>query len=161
MKRILNGLFFVIKWILLLSSFAITFYIILSMYDRVNKSLMEATSLFIPYVLILVLFMINIILKQKSVSKNLFYNLTCCLVFATIIVVGVRAITDKNMVLNQIMGYGINFSYFNDFLAFMKVLLYGLSIGNIFFMIHEKEEPSVDKLVKKINTRRDDDIEVL
>ena len=111
MKRILNGLFFVIKWILLLSSFAITFYIILSMYDRVNKSLMEATSLFIPYVLILVLFMINIIFKQKSVSKNLFYNLTCCLVFSCICFVSFRALLDQNMVLNEIMGYNINFSY--------------------------------------------------
>ncbi|MCI8346351.1 MAG: hypothetical protein HFJ12_00190 [Bacilli bacterium] len=163
MKKILNGLFFILKWILLLSSFAITFYIILSMYDRVNKNLLESASLFIPYILILILFMVNIILKQKSVSKNLFYNLTCCLVFTTIIVVGIRAIIDKNMVLNQIMGYGINFSYFNDFLSFMKVLLYGLSIGNIFFMIHEKEDHSESTLVKKvtINSNSDSNIEVL
>lgn len=165
MKRILNGLFFVLKWILLLSSFAITFYIILSMYDRVNKSLIESIDLFIPYVLILILFMINIFLKQDSVSKNIFYNLTCCLVFTTTLVVGARAIYDKNMVLNEIMGYGINFSYFNDFLAFMKVLLYGLSIGNIFFMVHEKEkkeEPKTKKLAQKIDTSNNDsNIEVL
>ncbi len=163
MKKILNGLFFILKWILLLSSFAVTFYIVLSMYDRVNKNLMESISLFIPYVLILILFMINIIFKQKSVSKNLFYNLTCCLVFATIIVVGIRSIMDKNMILNKIMGYGINFSYFNDFLAFMKILLYGLSVGNIFFMIHEKEDHPESTLVKKIkiNSDNDSNIEVL
>lgn len=163
MKKILNGLFFALKWILLLSSFAITFYIILSMYDRVNKSLIESVSLFIPYVLILILFMINVVLKQKSVSQNLFYNITCCLVFATIVVVGIRAIIDKNMVLNQIMGYGINFCYFNDFLIFMKVLLYGLAIGNIFFMIHEKEDHSENTLVKKINSDHDNNsnIEIL
>ena len=41
------------------------------------------------------------------------------------------------------MGYNINFSYFNDFISFMKIMLYGLSLANIFFMIHEKEEKPI------------------
>lgn len=163
MKKILNGLFLILKWILLLAAFAFTFYIILSMYDRVEKSIFESVDLFIPYVIILVLFMLNIFLKQKQVSGNIFYNLTCCLSFLTIIIVGLRTIFDKNMILNEIMGYDMNFSYFNDFLAFLKVLLYGLSLANIFFMFQEKKKTQEKPIAKKIDTHsfNEEKIEVL
>ena len=82
-------------------------------------------------------------MNQKSVNSNIFYNLTCCLVFCCILVAGLRSVLDKNMLLNSIMGYNINFSYFSDFIAFMKIMLYGLSLANIFFMIHEKEEKPI------------------
>ena len=42
MKKILNGLFLGIKWILFIASFSLTFYIVLSMYDIVNKSMIES-----------------------------------------------------------------------------------------------------------------------
>lgn len=158
MKKILNGLFLGIKWILFIASFSLTFYIVLSMYDRVNKSMIESIDLFIPYLLVLVIFSINIIARQKSVNQNIFYNLTCCIAFSVIVVVCIRAIYDKNMVLNEIMGYEINFSYFNDFLVFMKVLMYGMFLGNIFFMVHSNDKDAfpIEKekrpLVQKIDT---------
>lgn len=163
MKKIFNGLFLVLKWILLLASFAFTFYIILSMYDRLEKSIIESIDLFIPYILILILFMINIFLRQKQVSGNIFYNLTCCLAFFTIVVVGLRTIFDKNMILNEIMGYEMNFSYFNDFIAFMKVLLYGVSLANIFFMFRIKEKEVNKPIAKKVETNYnyEENIEVL
>jgi len=83
----------------------------------------------------MIIFFINIIFRQKSVNSNLFYNLTCCLVFSTTIVVGIRAICDTNMILNRVMGYNINFIYFSDYIAFMKILVYGLCISNILFMV--------------------------
>ena len=147
MKEILNGILKFFKWVLFIISFATTFYIILSMYDRLNKNIIEAIDIFIPFIILLILFFINLVAKQNSVSKNLFYNLTSVIVFLTILIVDVRTIFDKNMVLNEIMGYDINFSYFSDFLSFMKVLLYGLSIANIFFMFQVKKE-------KKINTNQ-------
>ena len=140
MKKILNGIFMFLKFILLILGFGLSFFIVLSMYKRVDKNLVESIPIFTPYIIILLIFFINIIFGQKSVNRNLFYNLTCCLVFSCIVIVCLRAILDKNMLLNSIMGYNINFSYFNDFIPFMKIMLYGLSLANIFFMIHEKEE---------------------
>ena len=124
MREILNGILKFFKWVLFIISFATTFYIILSMYDRLDKNIIESVDIFIPFIILLILFFINLVAKQNSVSKNLFYNLTSVIVFLTILIVDVRTIFDKNMVLNEIMGYGINFSYFSDFLSFMKVLLY-------------------------------------
>ncbi len=143
MKKILNGIFMFLKFILLILGFGLSFFIVLSMYKRVDKNLVESIPIFIPYIIILLIFFINIIFGQKSVNRNLFYNLTCCLVFSCIVIVCLRAILDKNMLLNSIMGYNINFSYFNDFISFMKIMLYGLSLANIFFMIHEKEEKPI------------------
>lgn len=143
MKKILNGIFMFLKFILLILGFGLSFFIVLSMYKRVDKNLVESIPIFTPYIIILLIFFINIIFGQKSVNRNLFYNLTCCLVFSCIVIVCLRAILDKNMLLNSIMGYNINFSYFNDFISFMKIMLYGLSLANIFFMIHEKEEKPI------------------
>lgn len=143
MKKILNGTFMFLKFILLILGFGLSFFIVLSMYKRVDKNLVESIPIFTPYIIILLIFFINIIFGQKSVNRNLFYNLTCCLVFSCIVIVCLRAILDKNMLLNSIMGYNINFSYFNDFISFMKITLYGLSLANIFFMIHEKEEKPI------------------
>ena len=140
MKKILNGLFLVLKFILLIISFGISLYIVLSMYHRINKDIINAVPIFIPFVLVLLLFFINITAHQKQINNNIFYNLTCCLVFSCIILVSLRAILDKNMLLNEIMGYGINFSYFNDFIPFIKILLYGLGGANICFMFHEESE---------------------
>ena len=104
---------------------------------------------FIPFLVLLVLFIINMILKQVGVSKNLFYNLTCCLVFTTIILVGCRAILDTNMVLNAKYGYGIDFNFFDNFLSYIKIMLYGLIIADILFMFREKEKLVEEKSKKK------------
>lgn len=153
MKKILNGMFFILKLLLLLLSIGITLYIVLSMYRRINKSIISSINIFIPYLLILILFMINIIFKQQNINKNLFYNLTSCLVFFVTILVGLRAIFDKNLLLNNIMGYNIDFMYFSDYIAFMKIMLHGLIISNVFFMLGNKNIKKEG--IKKI------DIEVL
>lgn len=140
MKKIINTMLLGLRYILYLGAFAISFYIVLSMYNRLGKNMMESINIFIPYAILLIIFFINIIFRQKSVNNNLFYNLTCCLVFATTILVGIRAICDTNMILNKVMGYNINFIYFSDYISFMKLLIYGLCISNILFMICIKEK---------------------
>lgn len=142
MKKILNIMFDILKYVLLLGAFAITLFIIVRMNARLNKSFSSVISEFIPFLLIFILYVINIIFKQDSVNDNIFYNLTSCIVFATIIVVGYRAFADKNMVLNEKYGYGVDFNYFNTFIAYMKIMLYGLSVSNVLFMIHPKEKTS-------------------
>lgn len=134
MKKIINNFLMVLKFLLLLVSFGLSFYIVLSMYSRVDKGIMEAIPIFLPYIFLLIVFSINISLKQKLVNNNLFYNLTCCLVFLCICFVSIRALLDQNMVLNEIMGYNINFSYYADFIVFMKMMMYGLFISNIIFI---------------------------
>lgn len=154
MKQMFNGIFSFLKWILFIISFGITFYIILSMYNRLNKSMIESIDIFIPFIILLILYFINLIFNQSNITKNVFYNLTSVLVFLTITLVGVRSICDKNMILNKVMGYGINFFYFSNFVSFMKILLYGLSISNIFFMIQKSkkvENNPIKPIAKKIS----------
>ena len=139
MKKIMNILFYVLKFLLLLGAFGLTLMIIVQMNTRLNKSFTTTIQLFIPFLFILILFVANMVLKQKSVTQNIFYNITCCLVFAVIICVCYRALYDKNMVLNAKYGYDIDFNYFNNFLSYMKIMVYGLCIGNVFFMFHLKE----------------------
>lgn len=130
MKRIFNGLFYGLKFLLLIGAFGLTLFILIRMNLRLEKDIMSILPQFIPFLVLLVLFIINMILKQVGVSKNLFYNLTCCLVFTTIILVGCRAILDTNMVLNAKYGYGIDFNFFDNFLSYIKIMLYGLIIAD-------------------------------
>ena len=151
MKKIFNILFYVLKFILLIAAFGLTLFIIIRMDIRLEKSVMSSFESFIPFIVIFILFMVNVIFRQVGVTKNLFYNLTCCLVLSTIVLVSLRAVLDTNMVLNGKYGYGIDFNFFDNFLAYINIMLYGLSIANIFFMFREKDvkEKKVEKKVDK------------
>ena len=162
MKKVLNNFFYLLKYILFFISLGLTFYIILGMYSRIEKNYFNCINIFIPYLLILVIFCINFIRNQKVVINNIFYNITCVLVFSIIVLVSLRALFDRNMILNQIMGYNINFSYFSDFLVFMKIMLYGLFFGNIFLLISDLPIKEDTKDNVKDNIFEDDsNIEVL
>ena len=145
MQRILNGIFHIFKFILLIAAFAITLMIIIQMNYRLNKVFDTTISVFIPYVVLFILFCIDIIFRRKGVNKNIFYNITCCLVFATILVAGYRSYMDKNMVLNQKYGQGIDFNYFNNFISYMKLMLYGLSLANIFLIFQSNKEEEIEE----------------
>lgn len=149
MKKIFNILFYVLKFILLIAAFGLTLFILIRMNIRLDKSITDSLSNFIPFIILFILFIVNMILKQSSVTKNVFYNLTCCLVLGTIVLVSLRSILDTNMVLNGKYGYGIDFNFFDNFLAYINIMLYGLSIANIFFMFREKEDIKVEKTHKK------------
>lgn len=147
MVKILNNFFSVLKFILLILSFGCSFFIVLSMYSRVGKSMSSSISIFLPFVLLLVFYTINFSCHQKSVTKNVFYNFTSCLVFFVICFVCYRSLFDQGMILNELMGYGINFSYYGDFIPFMQILIYGLCAANFFLILGGKEEQeSLDKV---------------
>lgn len=135
MKKILNTFFYIMKHLLLIIAFVSTLYIIVYMYQRLNKSLTDSVRVFVPYAVLFILFCVNLIARQKEVTKNIFYNICCCLVLATICYCGYRAIFDQNMLMNDKMGYGINFNYYSDFISPLKIMLYGLSIANVFLMV--------------------------
>ena len=146
MKKIFNYMFYGLKFLFLIGAFGLTLFIMIRMNVRLEKSMVSILPVFIPFVLLLVVFIINMIFKQKGVSDNLFYNITCCLVFATIIFVCYRAMFDTNMVLNEKYGYDVDFNFFDNFVAYINIMLYGLFIANIFFMFKERENEKPKKV---------------
>ena len=129
--------------------FALTLYIILNMYNRLDKNLIQSVGNFIPFILLLILFCINFVYKQKVVNECTFYNVTCCLVLTMLLFAIYRTFNDKNMILNIRLGYNINFNYFSDIIAPMKFMLYGLSVSNILLMLTElKVLNNVNKIKK-------------
>lgn len=143
MTSIINKIFGILKYILLIIAFVLTLYIIIYMYHRLNKSLIKSYKIFIPFIMIFILFCTNFLFNKKKVQKNLFYNITCCLVFSLIIFVDYRTIFDTYMLANTKLGYNINFNYFNDFLIPLKIMLYGLSIINVLLMINFKSKKNL------------------
>ena len=77
----------------------------------------------------------NLIKTTDYIQKEFKSNSGYYFPFVVINFVCYRAIFDKQMILNEIMGYGINFSYFEDFMPFMQILIYGLIISNISFLV--------------------------
>ena len=140
MVRVFNKIFYVLKFLLLIVAFVFSLYITIYMYHRLDKSLMSSYTIFLPYVLIFIIYCINVIKGQKKVNNSLFYNLTSCLVFALIIFVDYRAIYDTFMIAHSRLGYNINFNYFNDFIIPMKIMLYGLIVTNILLMVNFKNK---------------------
>ena len=135
MVKILNKILCFLKIIMLLACFVFTFYIIINMYRRLSKDLLTSIGNFIPFFVLFILFSINFIFKQDSVNNNLCYNLVCCLTFGMLGFCIFRALTDKNMIILLRQGYEINFNYFADVIAPMKIMIYGLSLSNILLMI--------------------------
>ena len=76
MIKILNTILSYLKVLLLLVTFVFSFFIIINMYQRLEKNMINAIFNFIPFILLFILFAINIIFKQKSVNNCLFYNVT-------------------------------------------------------------------------------------
>ena len=89
---------------------------------------------FIPFVLLFILFAINLMFKQKKVIECTFYNITCCLVFIMILFSVYRTFFDRNMVAMIRLGYDINFNYFADMIAPIKAMLYILCLSNVLFI---------------------------
>ena len=152
MIRLINKLMYILKLLLLLVSFGFTFYIIIFMYQRLDKSLLQAIPVFLPYLLLFILFAVNLIFDQTVVKNNFFYNFTCCLVFVLFIYVGYRAIADNYMVAKIRLGYNINFNYYSDMISPLQVMLYALSGANIFLMF-TKEKKRVRRVEEAIAPR--------
>ena len=135
MKKLVNALCSFLKYILLVAAFGVTLFVILRMNARLDKNILDSVNVFIPYCVLVVLFIINIALNRRAVTKNIFFNITAVVIFATIIIIGLRSIFDRSMLFNSIQGMDTNFVYFDDNLAFMKIMLYGLAVIDVIFML--------------------------
>ena len=150
MSKIINGFLNVLKMFMLLACFVLTFFIVIKMYQRLEKDLFDSIFNFIPFVLLFILFCVNFIFKQKQVTQNTFYNIVCILVFSMLGFCIFRTFCDKNMIVLVRMGYNINFNYFADIIAPMRILLYSLSAANILLMLTGMDlEAIFSKDVKK------------
>lgn len=152
MTKILNKLIYILKNILLPLTFIATIYITVFMFKRLEKdifgaNLFEFLKVIIPFIILLILILVNSFLNIKTVKDNIFYNLTSFIVLITISIFCYRALLDQNMFLWHKYGYNINFNYFSDQIASIQVMLYGLSLANILLII--KDKLSVDKKVNK------------
>ena len=152
MTKILNKLIYILKNILLPLTFIATIYITVFMFNRLEKdifgaNLFEFLKVVIPFIILLILILVNSFLNIKAVKDNIFYNITSFIVLITISIFCYRALLDQNMFLWHKYGYNINFNYFSDQIASIQVMLYGLSLANILLII--KDKLSVDKKVNK------------
>ena len=159
MTKILNKLFRILHIIMLPILLVATIYIVMFMFQRLEKEIFGANfteflGVIFPYLLLIILNIINMFLKQNNVKDNLFYNTTAFLVMIVITVFCLRALFDQNMFLWHKYGYNMNFNYFSDQIAPMKVMLYGLSIANVVLMIdgYIKSENKSEKNLKAKKT---------
>ena len=143
MLKILNKILYILKNILLPITFVFTIYIIVFMFKRLDKELfganfLEFLEIIIPFIILLILYLINSFLNIKTVKDSFFYNLVSFLVVITIFVFCYRAFFDNTMYLWYKYEYNINFNYFTDQIPPIKVMLYGLSLSNILLIIQNK-----------------------
>lgn len=149
MIKIFNKLFCIIKIIMLCLCFMITLYVLFYMYHNLGKnpfgnSFFEFFGTLFPFVLLLILFTINFSLKQKYITNNIFYNCSCVIALISIFYIGFRTLYDQNMIFWAKDSFNINFNYFSDQITQVKVLVYLMSVTNIWLMIqnrlfHKKE----------------------
>lgn len=165
MIKILSKILFHLKNIMLIILIPITFYIIGNMFDRLGKeilgeNMLEFIGVLFPFVLLLIISFINLLARQKGVKENFYYNITSFLCMFVIGIFCFRALKDSNMYFLNKYAYHINFNYFSDQVAPIKVMLYGLSISNIILMISNAikiEEPSLNEensKSKKVNKKK-------
>ena len=152
MKKILSRAFYLLKYILLIFAFALVLYGIIRTYQRLEKSLLESIPVFIPFALLLITYFVNLFFNKPVIKDNLFYNLTSVLALSVIIIIGLRAMLDSNMLLYH--KYQINYNplYFSDNLSSIKLMLYCLIATNVILMVSTVFDKDENKKLKS-NTK--------
>ena len=156
MKDILSSIFGFLKYALLVAAFGLVFYGIMVTYSRLEKSLVQAMPVFIPFILVFVTYIFSLVISGKNVSKNLLFNITSVLVFTVVIIICLRAKFDTSMILYHKYQINYNPSYFADNLAIIKAMVYMVGIANIILLIcNVLEKDKVGKHEIGINRNRE------
>ena len=137
MKDILSKLFGFFKYILLIVSFGLVLYGIMMTYSRLEKPLTDAVSVFLPFVVVLVMFLISLIVGSSKVNNNLLFNFVSCFVFITIIVVCLRSLFDDKMILFYKYQMNFNPAFFADNLSIIEVMLYMIGSANALLLLSQ------------------------
>lgn len=136
MTDAINKILFYIKVILLLVAFTLSLYIIMMMYDRFGRGIMDLILLFIPMLLSLITFVVSFFFKDGN--KSILFNVSTVLALLAIVIICIRALIDKNMVLN--IKDGINYYYFENQLRQIKILMYMIFFGNLVLFYKERKK---------------------
>lgn len=136
-----------LKYVLLVISFALVFYGIIVTYKRLDKNIMEAIPVFIPFLVVFVVYIVNLFIRSKVIRDNLLYNAVSVIVFAVIIVICIRAKFDTSMILYYKYAIDFNPAYFADNLSTIQMMLYTLAGSNVLFMLSALFD---EKKVKKV-----------
>lgn len=157
--KILNKLIYYLKNILLPILLIATIFIVMMMYNRLEKdvfgaNLQEFISVIFPFILLLILYILNSSLHQNEVKNNIFYNITSLIVMITILIFCYRTKFDKNLIFWHKYEYNMNFNYFADQLSAIKIMLYGLSVGNILLMISNYIKEEKDEKINNNSNKK-------
>lgn len=155
MKKIISKMFNFLKFILMFIAFALIFIGVLFTYKRLDKSLTDAINIFIPFALVFILTVVNIIYKKSKSSENLLFNFASVLVYTVIIIIGLRAKFDTNMLLYYKYKINYNPSYLADNLSSVKALLYCLSASNIFLIISSLLKSKDENMISYVKASTD------
>ncbi len=145
MERLLSKLLGILKYLLFFVAFVLVFYGILITYKRLEKSLVESISVFLPFVLIFITFIANLFMKNNSVKEHLLFNFTCVLAFSVVIVICLRAMFDDFMVMYIKYDIKYNPLFLSDNLSAIEMLLYVLAGSNVVLMVSIKLNDSLNK----------------
>lgn len=135
MKDVLSKLFGFFKYLLLIISFGLVLFGIMKTYSRLEKPLTDAVSIFIPFGLVLLSFMISLIMNSKLYNLKLLFNFVSCLVFVVTIIICLRSMFDKNMLLFYKYQISFNPTFFSDNLSAIIFMLYMLFVSNVLLIV--------------------------
>lgn len=135
MKEILAKLFGFLKYILLVISFGLVLFGIMTTYSRLEKPLTDAIGVFLPFLLVLLSFLVTLIMGSKLSNSNLLFNFVSCFVFVDTIIIGLRSMFDKSMLLYYKYQINYNPSFFSDNLSAIEVMLYMVFAANVILII--------------------------
>lgn len=165
MEKILSSLFGFLKYILLIVAFGLVFYELMITLGRLEKPVTDGIEFFIPFGLLLILFIVNLFVKSKKyISDNLLFNFVSCLVFISIIVICLRAKFDTGMILYHKYKINFNPAYFSDNLSIIKTMLYMLSGVNALLLVchlidvDDKRRVLDTSNVTRVDIALDDDV---
>ncbi len=157
MKVFFSRFLGILKYLLLVVSFALVFYGIAVTYRRLDKSMTESIPILIPFVVVLIVFIINLFIKSKVIKDNLLYNAVSVIVFVVIIIICIRAKFDTHMILYYKYAIDFNPAYFADNLSTIQMMLYTLAGSNVLLMLStlfEREPSRKDNKLKKVEDEK-------
>lgn len=159
MKDILCKIFGFFKYVLLVISFGLVFYGIMVTYGRLEKPLTDAVYVFLPFAFVLVVFLVTLISRSKSISESLLFNFVAVFVFLVIIIICLRAMFDNNMILFYRYGINYNPAFFSDNLSAIEAMLYMVGGANVIFLLcdflgREKTPKKVKEVSSKTKNKK-------
>lgn len=140
MKRSLNILFNILKFILLIVVMISFVYIMFFMYKRLNKDFAGIFISVLPYILLLILFVVRATFTNLKNNQSLLYNFVCCFTLGMIGFSCYRAIFDSMMLIRDGFSSHINFNYFSSHVKVFDILIYGLFISDILLIFLNKKK---------------------